>query len=273
MLYASRFILHKTYMENKLLGAGDLIEGSWVVCRKNWRKLAVISFWMFVPTLLQTIVSLAMRLLGVQEFAAAVIIIAVSLPSYVAQFIAAIVFVLAIDTILRGEEFDVRKLAEASLKKLWPVLLVVALTGLAIMAGLILFIIPGLIFSVWFAFAYYEAILADVRGTEALKRSRDLSSGRFWGVLWRLVASTIFWSVVVWLFMSAIFMLFGAITAPWKMTVGGEPGASFAAAFLEIVANAVQAASAPLFTAIGVLLYRAMQVTYAARNQAQNSQQ
>src|SRR3989344_4132927 len=139
MLYASRFILHKTYMENKLLGAGDLIEGSWVVCRKNWRKLAVISFWMFVPTLLQTIVSLAMRLLGVQEFAAAVIIIAVSLPSYVAQFIAAIVFVLAIDTILRGEEFDVRKLAEASLKKLWPVLLVVALTGLAIMAGLILF--------------------------------------------------------------------------------------------------------------------------------------
>lgn len=265
MLHVSCPMPRATYMENKLIGAGDLIESTWVICRKNWRKLMVISFWMFVPSLPGTAASLVTRLLEVKEFTAAAIIIIVSLPAYFAQFIAAIIFVMAIDAFLREEEFNVRRLAEAALRKLWPALLVVALTGLAILAGLILFIIPGLIVSIWFAFAYYEAILGESRGLAALKRSKDLSQGRFWSVLWRLLAGTLFWSVVVWLFTSAVFMLFGAVSAPWKMAIGAEPGASFAAAFLELIANAVQALSAPLFTAIGVLLYRALQVTYVAR--------
>ncbi len=252
-------------MDTKLVGAGDLIESTWVVCRKNWRKLIVISFWMFAPSILPTVASLVTRLLNIKEITAAAISVVVSLPTYFAQFIAAIIFVIALDAILRGEEFDVRHLAETALKKLWPVLFVVILTGLAVMAGLILFIIPGIIFSVWFAFAYYEAILSDTRGIEALKRSKDLTQGRFWSVLWRLIASTLFWSVIVWLFMSALFMLFGAATAPWKMIISAEPGASLAAAFLELIANAVSALSAPLFTAIGVLLYRALQVTYLAQ--------
>lgn len=248
-------------MEQKLIGAGDLIENSWLICRKNYKKFLTISFWMFLPTVLVTAVFLATRLLGTAEFVSAAMVVVVSLPAYLAQFLATMVFVMAIDAILKNEDFDPRKLAEAALKKIWPVLLVAALTALVVLGGFILLIIPGIIFSIWYAFSYYEAVLNDMRGLAALKKSKELVAGRFWAVLWRLAASTFFWSIVVWLFMSTVFLLLQALTRPFLAIISAEPWATLLASFLELASNAVQAASAPLFAAIGVLLYRALQAT------------
>lgn len=248
-------------MDIKLLGAGDLIENSWIICRKNYKKLLTISFWMFLPTVLATVVFLAARLLQINDIISAAIVVVVSLPAYLAQFLATIVFVLAIDSVLRGEDFEPRKLAEVALKKIWPVLLVASLTALAALGGFLLLIIPGIIFSIWYAFSYYEVVLGDVRGLEALKKSKELVKGRFWAVLWRLAASTFFWSIVVWLFMSTIFLLIQALTQPFRSVVASEPWATLLASLLELVSNAVQAAATPLFAAIGVLMYRALQTT------------
>lgn len=243
------------------MGAGDLIESSWLLYRNNWASLAKPAFWMFLPTLLVTAVSLLLRILAINDVLALIISLLVSIPSYLVQIWATIIFVLLLDAALDKRELNVRNFSLDAVRKFLPVLIVVALTGLAILGGFIIFIIPGVIFAVWFAFAYYEAVLNNAKGREALKKSRALVTGRFFAVLWRLSAGTIFWSVIIWLAMSTLFLLFSALSQPWKELVSAEPGSTYVSAILDVVANAIQSLSAPLFTALGVLLYRALKAT------------
>ena len=56
----------------------------------------------------------------------------------------------------------------------WGVFLALLLTGLAMLGGLILLIIPGLLFLVWFALAVPARVLGDFPGRKALSESRRL---------------------------------------------------------------------------------------------------
>jgi hypothetical protein len=55
--------------------------------------------------------------------------------------------------------------------------------GLAVSIGLLLLIIPGLVFSIWFAFVPFVVTLEKRSGRAALGRSRELVQGNFWRVL------------------------------------------------------------------------------------------
>ncbi|MDI6740600.1 MAG: hypothetical protein QME74_09585 [Candidatus Edwardsbacteria bacterium] len=59
------------------------------------------------------------------------------------------------------------------------------IAGLLIILGLILFLIPGVILAVMFAFVGYVVVLEGVSGSQALSRSRALVRGRWWPVFWR----------------------------------------------------------------------------------------
>lgn len=64
---------------------------------------------------------------------------------------------------------------------------VALLTALAVLGGFILFVIPGIIFSVWFCFSGFVFVAENLRGASALKKSRDLVKGYWWPVFGRLV--------------------------------------------------------------------------------------
>lgn len=64
-----------------------------------------------------------------------------------------------------------------------PVLGASLLSGLAVIGGLILLIIPGLIFMVWFSFSSQVVLYENLSWTRALSRSHDLVRGRFWPVV------------------------------------------------------------------------------------------
>jgi len=59
------------------------------------------------------------------------------------------------------------------------------ISGLLILAGLILLIIPGIIASIWFLFAGYVAVLQRRSLIETLRQSRRLTQGVFWPLLGR----------------------------------------------------------------------------------------
>lgn len=86
----------------------------------------------------------------------------------------------------RGQKIGIKK----SLKKGWSVLLsfiwIGFLVGLRVFGGSLLFIIPGIIFAVWFAFSEYVLIDEGIKGSKALSRSKELVKGFFGEVLWRL---------------------------------------------------------------------------------------
>lgn len=79
---------------------------------------------------------------------------------------------------------------EGAFRKAWPkigsYLWINLLNGLAVLAGLILVIIPGIIFAVWFVFSNYVLIEEDKKGTGALSRSKELVQGNWFTVFGRI---------------------------------------------------------------------------------------
>lgn len=59
------------------------------------------------------------------------------------------------------------------------------LTWVIVFVGFIAFIIPGIIFSVWFIFAVFEFVCEDVKGLQALKNSKNLVKGNWWSIFVR----------------------------------------------------------------------------------------
>src|SRR5207244_2905817 len=76
-----------------------------------------------------------------------------------------------------GEDPSAGNVLEFGLSKLAPIALVVVLSLLAVAGGLLLLIIPGLVFLVRFAFAPSVVMIEDIRGTEAMRRSWRLAKG------------------------------------------------------------------------------------------------
>jgi hypothetical protein len=89
------------------------------------------------------------------------------------------------------------KAAYAEAKRIfWPMVWVSILSGVIIFAGIIFFIIPGIIFSVWFIFASYVLLYEGTRGFAALKESKAMVKGKWWAVFGRVVVLILFSFIV-----------------------------------------------------------------------------
>lgn len=139
-----------------------------------------------------------------------------------------------------------------------PTMLVGILTGLAVVSGIILFIIPGIIFAIWFGFSFYSVILDNKRGLEALKYSKLLVSGRWWGVVWRLFAPALFFGITL----SIIQWLIGI---PFGVSITESSG-EFSGAILvyTILSGILTMLFVPLNTAAPTILYEELKKTMTA---------
>lgn len=70
-------------------------------------------------------------------------------------------------------------------RKILPYWWVSILIVFIINGGFLLFIIPGIIFSVWFSLAVFVFITEDIRGMNALLKSREYVRGNWGKVAWR----------------------------------------------------------------------------------------
>lgn len=76
---------------------------------------------------------------------------------------------------------------EQGRRVIFPLIWVGLLTGFIISGGFLLFVIPGIIFIVWFFFAQFIVISEDVRGMGALLKSREYVRGEWFDVALRLL--------------------------------------------------------------------------------------
>jgi hypothetical protein len=104
--------------------------------------------------------------------------------------------IMALGKIVGGKNLSVRATFESARKRYWVFLLLSILTVLIVAGGFILLIIPGILFSVWFAFSRLAMIDANLGVKESLVKSRELVKGRFWRVFGRLIIIGIFTALV-----------------------------------------------------------------------------
>jgi len=64
------------------------------------------------------------------------------------------------------------------------------------LGGFFLFVVPGIIFTIWFSMAIFVLIAEDLKGMNALLKSREYVRGQWWGVFWCLFFSGILYGIV-----------------------------------------------------------------------------
>lgn len=88
---------------------------------------------------------------------------------------------------IHKQTLDQKTLAWESVKLLMPVFIVGSLYALVTLGGLLLLIVPGILFGFWYVFAPLTVILDEKRPLEALSASRELVRGRFASVAWVII--------------------------------------------------------------------------------------
>lgn len=169
-----------------LLGTLDITSKGWVLCRKNLKNV-----WMHTKSellilagiiVINTIGSVLMntdQITGV--FTIGLIITIASVLALIPYAIVVVVKIMAL--LWKDYANEERPIQPWSL--VIPFIGISVLSTLAIMGGLILLIIPGIIFSIWFQFAINALVIDNQRGTTALSFSKQLVKGRFWKVFGR----------------------------------------------------------------------------------------
>lgn len=117
-------------------------------------------------------------------------------------------------------------------QKIGRFLLISSVVGLIVVGGLILLIIPAIIFGVWYSFSTFLVLDKNLSIKEALRTSKLMVKGRFWKILGRLAAFGLF-SFIISLLLTVI---------PYAGTL-------------------IVSFIAPLFTLPFYLLYRDLSVT------------
>ena len=156
----------------------DILAQSVQIYRLRAAELIGYSGWLLLPT--------------------AALLLASYLPEGVAQsilffaiFIFQIVLWLRICIILSllsqdaftGKATDTAIIQQLARSRSLPLILVSLLVGAVVLGGTILFVVPGLIFTIWFGYAQFLAMFEGKQGLAALAESRSLVQGRFWVAL------------------------------------------------------------------------------------------
>ena len=165
----------------------------------------------------------------------------------------------AVERVAKGQKVDLLDLRKSTRSLLGPFVLVALLQGLVVIGGILLLVIPGIIFWVWYAFAQISALLDGQHGMAALSFSRSLVVGRFWSVLWKLVAGPVLFYLVYAAIMFALGILAASLGQADLVTLLSEGELP---AWLPVIDMLLQTLIfAPLVLVYQILLYDVLKET------------
>lgn len=187
-----------------LISASEIITRSVDLYKQNWQGLLQYSALLLIPTvgLIATtalftpelLVSSELTTFGLPLLWSILLTIAFSLVGM--WFSAGLLRTLA--ALYQSETpDDVRTTILEARHILVPAILSSILTGIFVFLGFLLFIIPGVILSIWYSFVFYEVVLDNKGAKESLTSSKALVVGRWWAVLWRLAAPGLLFGLVI----------------------------------------------------------------------------
>ncbi len=83
----------------------------------------------------------------------------------------------------KGEKKSLREALQWGMPRIFSVWWLSLLEIFVIIAGFVLLVIPGIIFSVWFGFSHYVLVDRGIKGTKAMQESKGLVKGHFWDTI------------------------------------------------------------------------------------------
>jgi len=111
------------------------------------------------------------------------------------------------------------------MKTFWPVLWVSILRGLLILAGLILLIVPGVIWALQYSLTTHVILLENKRGMAAFRRSKELTRGRLLEALIDFGNMSLVIAYGTWIILAAVMvcvLVLGSITSAISPAAGAS---------------------------------------------------
>lgn len=154
----------------------ELLKKSWLLYRKKFVSFLLIIIIFTVPMALITSAGIGFysELSGATPLGAGAAITFFLIAFFVSA-LGQIAFIYAIS----GEGLPLAEIFRKSAQRFIAFFWVYFLFACIIMAGLVMFIVPGLIFLVWFGLALFVLVKEDVRGINALLKSKAYVQGKW----------------------------------------------------------------------------------------------
>jgi len=164
------------------LGVGDLLRQSWSIFKANWTILLLLIIVLFLVQFIPNMLTAAFEDSGLEVLSPLI-----SLVSLVLNLLTSIGWTVAILKMARGEKVMVGELFKHS-GKLWNYALGTILVGLLVFVGFLLFIIPGIVWSIKYMFVPYLIADSGMGARAALKASSQMTEGIKWNIFGLVLA-------------------------------------------------------------------------------------
>jgi hypothetical protein len=222
----------------RFLGPMELFKKAWDLFMKNWKLYLGIQLLPVVFIIAITIIFILGAVLvgfspdvspGVERtspvmarssgnLAGVLGLGALSLVFYIAFIVVCIWSQIAmVYAIALGGNVGIKQAFMGSKSKVLPYLWISFLTGLFVFIGYSMFLVPGILFAVWFMFATFVFLVEDKRGLTALLTSRGYTRGRWLNIAGRL-AILLFILIAIYLVVLVIISALGAVAEAMELT-------------------------------------------------------
>jgi len=236
-----------------MMKIADIIHLSWKVYTsklKQYLPLLLIAFFLSTFTNLITYILVDVM----QLFSKYVTIISVT-TSFIASMLGIFITILVInynDKFLNNKKIDFT--FKDALPVFWPTLWISFIVGIITFLGYIFFIIPGVLFTVWYAFILFVIILEKkTKFKEVLGTSKSFSKERFWPVLARILVPNFFWTLIGYLVLIGMLNILGLLTN--SVAAEMDPSKIGVGIGIIVVTSLVSSFFLPLYLLVGNIVY------------------
>ncbi len=206
------------------------------------------NLFLFLSILLIPIIVSFITALFAPNKATGIMITSESIVYVVLMFIYVILSILmtmALILAINDSSITAKEAYKRAMPYFWRYIGLSILMSIILMVAFVLLIIPGIILSVWFAFATFVLVLENAGIVDSLKKSREYVRGKWWAIFGRLIA------------MSVLVILLGMVIS--MVTVFMPNGV-----VTDAIATALSLLLAPVAMAYMYLLYNEVRVTSSA---------
>ena len=198
------------------MSVGGILGESWGLYTKFFKRFFVIA--LIVYLIVDLLNALVAAVFGHSVGIALLLVLVTVVVSLVGAFWLQGALVFAVDDVRDGRiDSTIGQLFERARPHLGTLILAGILAALGIMVGLVLFIVPGLIFLTWWCLIVPVIVLEGKDVGESFSRSRELVRGHGWTVFGVVVVTAVL-SAIASGIIHAIFSFLGSFLSYW---IGG----------------------------------------------------
>ena len=169
-----------------LTDIGDLFKESWAIFQRRFTTLIGLYLLTMVAFIVPIAAVAGLAILAGMANSKVMLVLAGAAGLIAALYLGFRCFGAFLHAVV-DEQLGFAEALEKGNSIILPLLWVGLLTGFIIGGGFMLFVIPGIIFMVWFFFAQFILVKEDVRGMSAILKSREYVRGEWFNVALRLL--------------------------------------------------------------------------------------